>query len=87
MTLENSWPRTSVDAPAPKVPGMSTELARNLANFDDLDFHVYPGSGRLLLSSNLVTSTGVVPFSGDKEIPRRWPQFRQAGLRTSRVTA
>jgi hypothetical protein len=40
---QDSWPRTSVDAPTPKVPGMPAELAKNLANFDDLDFHVYTG--------------------------------------------
>jgi hypothetical protein len=42
MTIKNSWPKSSVDAPATNlVPGMPVELMRNLANFDDLDFHVY----------------------------------------------
>lgn len=40
---EDPWPRTSVTKPAPKIPGMPEILARNLANFDDLDFHVYTG--------------------------------------------
>jgi len=37
------WPSTSVGKPTPKVPGMPDVLAKNLANFDDLDFHVYTG--------------------------------------------
>ncbi|MBO9710503.1 MAG: ester cyclase [Caulobacter sp.] len=37
------WPGTSVNKPTPKVAGMPEFLARNLANFDDLDFHVYTG--------------------------------------------
>lgn len=37
----NAWPGTKVGQPAPHVPGMPVELARNLANFDDLDFRVY----------------------------------------------
>lgn len=39
----NSWPATKVGEPAPKIEGLPPELARNLANFDDLDFHVYTG--------------------------------------------
>ena len=39
----DSWPQSSVTAPAPKVPGLPPALAKNLANFDDLDFHVYSG--------------------------------------------
>ncbi|MBL0374003.1 ester cyclase [Rhizobium sp. KVB221] len=39
----NRWPPTSVDKPVPKVKGMPMVLARNLATFDDLDFHVYTG--------------------------------------------
>src|SRR5690349_24260698 len=37
------WPSTSVNNPTPTVKGMPAALARNLANFDDLDFHVYTG--------------------------------------------
>lgn len=37
----NAWPATRPGQPAPKVKGMPPELARNLANFDDLDFRVY----------------------------------------------
>jgi SnoaL-like polyketide cyclase len=37
------WPATNAKAPAPKVEGMPPTLAKNLANFDDLDFHVYTG--------------------------------------------
>jgi hypothetical protein len=40
---QNNWPSTRVGEPTPKVAGMPAELARNLANFDDLDFHVYTG--------------------------------------------
>lgn len=39
----DAWPGTTADAPTPKVEGMSEILAKNLANFDDLDFHVYTG--------------------------------------------
>lgn len=39
----DQWPSTRADKPTPKVPGMPGVLARNLANFDDLDFHVYTG--------------------------------------------
>jgi len=40
---ENPWPASKVSEPTPKVAGMPAELAKNLANFDDLDFHVYTG--------------------------------------------
>jgi hypothetical protein len=38
-----SWPATRSSEPTPKIPGMPAELARHLANFDDLDFRVYTG--------------------------------------------
>jgi hypothetical protein len=37
------WPPTKAGEPTPKVEGVPKELARNLANFDDLDFRVYTG--------------------------------------------
>src|SRR5690349_4489875 len=37
----NKWPGAKVGAPVPKVTGMPVVLAKNLANFDDLDFRVY----------------------------------------------
>jgi hypothetical protein len=40
---DNHWPPTSVDKPEPKVEGLPPVLAKNLATFDDLDFHVYTG--------------------------------------------
>ena len=40
-TDQNRWPTSKVGTPAPKVKGMPPELAKNLANFDDLDFRVY----------------------------------------------
>lgn len=40
---QNMWPGTKAGAPAPKIKGISPELRRNLANFDDLDFRVYTG--------------------------------------------
>jgi hypothetical protein len=40
---EDRWPGTKVDAPAPKMKGVPAVLAKNLANFDDLDFRVYTG--------------------------------------------
>jgi hypothetical protein len=39
----NQWPGTKAGAPAPKIKGIPPELAKNLANFDDLDFRVYTG--------------------------------------------
>ena len=38
---EENWPGTTAGQPIPTVPGMPQVLADNLANFDDLDFHVY----------------------------------------------
>jgi hypothetical protein len=40
---KSKWPGTKVGEPTPKVQGVPKELARNLANFDDLDFRVYTG--------------------------------------------
>jgi hypothetical protein len=40
---EGRWPPTGANKPTPKVKGMPAVLARNLANFDDLDFVVYSG--------------------------------------------
>ena len=40
---QGSWPASKVNAPTPQVAGMPVALAKNLANFDDLDFHVYTG--------------------------------------------
>jgi SnoaL-like polyketide cyclase len=40
---QDRWPSTSVDKPEPKIEGIPPVLAKNLANFDDLDFHVYTG--------------------------------------------
>lgn len=40
---DGHWPASKVGEPTPKVAGMPAELSRNLANFDDLDFHVYTG--------------------------------------------
>ena len=40
---ENRWPGTKAGAPTPQVAGVPAELAKNLANFDDLDFRVYTG--------------------------------------------
>ncbi len=42
-TAQISWPSSKVSEPTPTVAGMPPELAKNLANFDDLDFHVYTG--------------------------------------------
>jgi hypothetical protein len=39
----SKWPGTKVGEPTPKVAGVPAELAKNLANFDDLDFRVYTG--------------------------------------------
>lgn len=40
---QGKWPASKVTSPTPKVEGMPPALAKNLANFDDLDFHVYTG--------------------------------------------
>ncbi len=39
----NRYPGTRAGAPLPQVKGVPSELSRNLANFDDLDFRVYTG--------------------------------------------
>jgi len=40
---QSTWPGTKSGEPTPKVKGMPFTLAKNLANFDDLDFRVYTG--------------------------------------------
>lgn len=40
---QSRWPGTKANATTPMVKGVPAELARNLANFDDLDFRVYTG--------------------------------------------
>lgn len=40
---QGSWPASKASAPTPKVVGAPAALAKNLANFDDLDFRVYTG--------------------------------------------
>ncbi|MBS9438256.1 hypothetical protein EAE91_14190 [Photorhabdus noenieputensis] len=40
FVVKNSWPGTKVGEPIPKV-NIPRVLAKNLANFDDLDFRVY----------------------------------------------
>ena len=35
------WPGTKVGQPTPQAAGVPADLARNLKNFDDLDFRVY----------------------------------------------
>ncbi|MHB8622418.1 MAG: ester cyclase [Sulfuricaulis sp.] len=40
---QDRWPATKVGEPTPKIKGMPPELAKHLANFDDLDFRVYTG--------------------------------------------
>lgn len=37
----NPWPSTKAGQPSPQVKDMPSDLTRNLANFDDLDFRVY----------------------------------------------
>jgi len=39
--LDSKWPATKAGQATPQVKGVPAELARNLANFDDLDFRVY----------------------------------------------
>jgi hypothetical protein len=39
---ETRWPGTRAGEPSPQVKGDPADLARNLANFDDLDVRVYP---------------------------------------------
>ena len=38
-----AWPGSQAGAPTPSAAGVPPALARNLANFDDLDFRVYTG--------------------------------------------
>jgi hypothetical protein len=40
---DGKWPATKANEPAPTANVMPSTLAKNLANFDDLDFHVYSG--------------------------------------------
>jgi hypothetical protein len=40
---ETKWTGTRAGTPTPQVAGVPADLARNLANFDDLDFRVYTG--------------------------------------------
>jgi hypothetical protein len=40
---DSKWPGTKAGEPTPKVKGVPAALAKNLANFDDLDFRVYTG--------------------------------------------
>ena len=42
-SAKDKWPGTRVGEPTPKIPGVPAALAKNLANFDDLDFRVYTG--------------------------------------------
>jgi hypothetical protein len=37
----NKWPGTKAGEPTPRIHGIPPALAKNLANFDDLDFRVY----------------------------------------------
>jgi len=39
--VANLWPGSTAAAPPPELPGASSQLRANLANFDDLDFRVY----------------------------------------------
>ncbi len=43
VAAEDKWPSTKAGGPAPRVKGVPAALAKNLANFDDLDFRVYTG--------------------------------------------
>jgi hypothetical protein len=40
---DTKWPSSKAGEPSPNLKGVPSELARNLANFDDLDFRVYSG--------------------------------------------
>ncbi len=40
---QDKWPGSKVNEPVPHPAGMPAALAKHLANFDDLDFHVYTG--------------------------------------------
>src|SRR5207302_5858238 len=68
---QGSWPASKVSAPTPKVAGMPAALAKNLANFDDLDFHVYTGQQwrtftRVMRKTSSCTTRMVTP---PKEFP------------------
>src|SRR5580658_3103493 len=39
-----NWPMSKASALAVPTPAMSPAVANNLADFDDLDFHVYTGA-------------------------------------------
>ena len=41
QSTTDPWPGTKAGQPIPHVKGIPADLARNLANFDDLDFRVY----------------------------------------------
>jgi hypothetical protein len=41
MKIQTLWQGTHVNTPAPNVPSIPDALAKNLRNFDELDFHVY----------------------------------------------
>lgn len=43
QSTDNKWPSTKAGEPTPQLKDVPPELARNLANFDDLDFRVYSG--------------------------------------------
>jgi len=43
LAAENRWPGTKAGEPTPKPRDIPATLAKNLANFDDLDFRVYTG--------------------------------------------
>ena len=38
---QDRWQGTGLNKPAPKISGIPDVLAKNLRNFDDLDFRVY----------------------------------------------
>jgi hypothetical protein len=44
------WPGTRAGGPTPNVMGVPAELARNLANFDDLDFRLYTGHLKVMFT-------------------------------------
>lgn len=59
---ENKWPGTKAGEPTPKPKAVPAVLAKNLANFDDLDFRVYPASnGRTFTRATPRTSSCTGP--------------------------
>lgn len=42
-SVVDKWPGTKPGQPTPDMSGIPADLARNLANFDDMDFRVYSG--------------------------------------------